>query len=243
MEEVKKPEKDEPPAQSQLNDRTGIEKALSDDEDMALSQMLDDFEQSQVSLGEPKPKIPKIDHQPQARPNRLALNLNRFAFVPQKRPNKENSIPIAKGSNSDENSESSSKAPENTQALDKSVRNRIMCTPSDDESSQMEPPKQPPKLPFRLNLFRKPIVSSQQSQVQQQHQENVVLATKDESMPDNDSAYDTMLSSGTPSGTLSNTFGSAAKTAKTPAIFPPSVSTQNNSEDGEDFSYLENFEF
>lgn len=237
---MKKPEKDEPPAQSQLNDRTEIEKALSDDEDMALSQMLDDFEQSQVSLGEPKPKIPKINHQPQARPNRLALNLSRFAFVPPKRPNKENSIPIAKESNSDE---SSSKAPENIQALNKSVRNRIMCTPSDDESSQMEPPKQPPKLPFRLNLFRKPIVSSQQSQVQQQHQENAVLATKDESMPDNDSAYDTMLSSGTPSGTLSNTFGSAAKTAKTPAIFPPSVSTQNNLEDGEDFSYLDDFEF
>lgn len=235
---MKKQEKNEPPAQSQVNNRSEIEKAMSDDEDMALSQMLDDFEQSQVSLGEPEPKIPRNDRQPQMRPNRLALNLSRFAFVPQKRQNKENSIPIASGSSSDE---SRSKAPENTQAPNKSVRNRIMCTPSDDETSQIEPPKPPPKLPFRLNLFRKPMISSQR-EVEQQHQENAAQALKDESLPDNDSAYDTMLSSGTSSDILSNTFGSAAKTAKTPAIFPPSASTENNLEE-EDLNYLDSFKF
>lgn len=214
------------------------ENALSDGEDSALSQMLDQFEQSQTSIIEPPPKVPKINKQ-QNPCNRMALNLSRFPFVSLKRPSKENSVPAP---NQTTANDSKPEVEKTVQELIKSVRNRFLCTPSDDETSQ---PDRSNILPVKktLSFFRKPTLVSQKSTLQQQ---NAIPAAKsNDSQPENDSAYDTMCLSSEPHLTTPpSILGSAAKTAKTPSIFPASEqSHKKEQEDEHDLSYLDTLEF
>lgn len=208
---------------------------MSDDGDLACSQALDSIEEILSSTGEPQPKIPKIDAppiKPAIKPplNRLALNLKRFAFVaPKKTPNVPPPPASPSNSNNEKPIETSST---NIQTVDK-PRNRIFCTPSDEESSQNSQSQEKPmkKLPFKLNskfTVQRPIL-------QQQNHE-----PKDsDKRAENDSAYDSMVLS---SSSSCHTFGSAAKTGKTPPIFPPSRGTPRNISD-QDLSCLDDLEF
>lgn len=229
------------------NENEGKEDVMSDDGDLACSQALDDIELSQLltveSTVEPEPKIPKIDAQPFKRPqNRLTLNpiklkLNKFSFVPStKRSVVINSVPSTSTANANENKPIESNS--TNQPVDKPImkKNPIFCTPSDDESSQEAAAQNEPakKLSFKLKLNPSKIFS-QRPILQQQN----VNDSKDSEKSENDSAYDSMQSS---SGSLCGSFGSAAKTGKTPAIFTPGgVTFCDNSE--LDLSCLDTLEF
>lgn len=208
---------------------------MSDDEDMALSQALDEIER-----GEPEPKIPKLAFKKPLL-NRLSLNLDRFKLTKQKPVvNNENTDLACKASTS---VASEPAAQPESQALNQSVKNRMLCTPSDDENSQNEQIK--PKMSAQkfnlLNKFKFKANSAKNQLLQNQNiqQKNVEVAKKsDGSNSQNDSAYDTM----TFDASLPSTDSASCKiTAKTPAIFTPSVETQNKMDD-EDLSYLDTFE-
>lgn len=194
---------------------------------MVCSQALDSIEEILSLTEEPAPKIPKIDHEPLKRPTNR-LNLNRFTFVaPKKQPNMINSIPSTSTKNSNENK------PIQSSNVDKPMKNRIFCTPSDDESSGNDGSQQRKSvdnLPF-LNLTK---FSGQRSVL---HQQNVIESKKADKS-ENDSAYDSMQSN--LSASMVNTFGSAAKTGKTPPIYPTS---SWNTTDDDDLSYLDTLDF
>lgn len=221
---------DRPVPPTSSGEKTTDENAMSDGEDLALSQMLDHFEQSQTSIIEPPSKVSKIDKQ-QNPSNRLALNLSRFAFVSLKRPNKENSFPANSNPNQTVADDRQPDVNETGQEVNKPVRNRFLCTPSDDETSQSN--KSTVKKSFSLNFFRKPLLTCQKS------------TPSNDSQPENDSAYDTMsLSSGSRLSTSSDILGSAAKTGKTPSIFPATGHSQKKEHREEhDLSYLDTLEF
>lgn len=240
---VKSQEKEQTVKQISTKENSVTGNAMSDDEDSALSQILEDFEQSQALIREPPPKMPKIDNNQENRSNRFALKLSRFAFVPLKRPNKENSIPTT---NITKMNEKQPEIREPTQASNESVRNRILCTPSDDESTQPDSSnKLSAKRSLQLSFFRKPGLVGQRSTLQSQNVVNipVVNAKCGNSQSENDSAYDTMHFSVKSSvATPSNVLGSAAKTGKTPPIYPTSES-QNVKDDEQDLSYLDTLDF
>lgn len=195
------------------------EDVMSDDGDLACSQALENLEELLTSQSEQK--IPKVDVQPLKRPqNRLTLNLNRFSFIAPKKPPAvdSSSAPSTSTLNSNENRPTE---PNNTdQAAVKPKRNRILCTPSDDESSQNDGTQEEPakKLPFKSNLFS---LKSDHRLILQQQNANEIPKNS-ENAPENDSAYDTMELSSTPSFMQ---LGSAAKTGITPPIFGPSSGT------------------
>lgn len=210
---------------------------MSDDGDLACSQALDNIEEILSLSGEPEPKIPKIDPPPLKQPlNRLTLNplrLNRFAFVPSKKPpNVINPPPSTSTSNSNETEPA--KTSNDIQFVEQPKKNRIFCTPSDEESSQNSETQEKlvRKLPFKLKLTSSKFIS-QRPILQQQN----VNTSKDSDKSENDSAYDSMQLS----GSSINAFGSAAKTGKTPPIFPSSGGTHNIS--GQDLSCLDSVEF
>lgn len=229
-----------PPPTLQQIDEANKEDTLSDDGDLACSQALDCFEEISSSTVEPQAKIPKIDAQPPTNPlikplqNRLTLNLKRFAFAPPKKPDLPPSTSIS--NSNEEKPVEPNNAP---QTVDKPSRNRIFCTPSDEESSQKSQTQEKPvkKYPFKLNLKpTKPL--SPRPVLQQQN----VNEPKGDDKSEHDSAYDSMVCSSSSLSASCNTFGSAAKTGKTPAIFPPSNGTSRNISD-QDLSFLDNFEF
>lgn len=216
-----------------------LSQIMDANEDESLSQALEELERSQISTGEPEPKVPRLEFK---RPKKLlTLNLSRFKSAPPKPVSKENNVPTLSGI------ASTSVANEpvvevESQAMNKSVKNRMLCTPSDDESSQSGQPKR--RLPTKtLNLlnrfkFRENANKSQPLQQQNTHQQNIVAAGKsDASQPEQDSAYDTMIDSSLPSTGPP----SCKRTGKTPALFPPSGETQNKI-DEDDLSYLDTFE-
>lgn len=214
---------------------------MSDDGDLACSQALDSIEESLSLTGKPELEIPKIVAQPLKRPlNRLTLNplkLKRFSFVPPKKPTAEDPLPSTSTSNSNETEPI--EPSNNVQIADKPKRNRIFCTPNDEESSQdsgtLE--KSVKKFPFKLNLVSSKFkLNSSPRPILQQQNENT--SKKDSDEPENDSAYDTMEFS----GCSSNIFGSAAKTGKTPPIFPSSAGTPQNTT-MPDLSCLDTVEF
>lgn len=221
----------------QKTDSNEMDDAMSDDGDLACSQALDNIEESQLLSGEPELKIPKIDvHSFQRPANRLTLNLNRFAFTaPIKPPTAINpSIPSTSTSNPNEN--------EPIEPIDpiKPKRNRIFCTPSDDENSQNDGAQEQPakKLPFQLNFIPSKL-SGQRPLVQQQQNVN---ETKDSESSENDSAYDSMQLSSKSSTPSFITFGSAAKTGKTPPIYGPCSGATGNLAD-QDLSVLDSLDF
>lgn len=236
----KDPVNSQPSLSLQKSDEDEKDDAMSDDGDLACSQALDNIEDYLSLTGQPEPKIPKIDTQPLKRPvhrltlNPLKLKLNRFSFVASKKPpNVENPAPSTSTLNS--NGSEPAGPSKNIQIADKPKKNRIFCTPSDEESSQNNGTQQ--KLvknlpPFKLNLLSSKI-SNQRPILQQQN----VNTSKDSDKSENDSAYDSMLSSGS-----SNTFGSAAKTGKTPPIFPSSAGTPRNISEP-DLSFLDTLDF
>lgn len=205
---------------------------MSDDEDMVLSQALDEIER-----GEPEPKIPKLAFKKPL--NRLSLNLDRFKKK-NKKPvmTKENTAFTCKPSTS---VASESAVQPESQALNQSVKNRILCTPSDDENSQNEQIKRKVNTNTMklLNKFKFKGNSAKNLPLQNIQQQNVEIAKKsDGSNSQNDSAYDTM----TFDASLPSTDSVSCKiTAKTPALFPPSDETQNKI-DEDDLSYLDTFE-
>lgn len=218
------PEKSQATTSTQKKDNT--KHAMSDDEDMALSQLMDDIETSI-----PAPKMPRIELK---RPNRLSLNLRFKPPIPQ---SKENKSSPCKASTSDA---SASPAQSQSQALKESTKNRMLCTPSDDEISQNEPKRRLPTQTLNfLNKFKYKGNLSKDQPLQQKnvHKENVA-SKSEESQPENDSAYDTMLSN---LSFPSTNPPSCRKTGKTPPIFGPSGATQNQMDD-DDLSFLDTFE-
>lgn len=204
-----------------------------------------DMNESNSSIDAPAPKIQKTANN-QADRSPVKFGLNRFAFVAPKNPNKENSVPTPIQSNQKESDASAAGSSENTQPLNQSVRNRIFCTPSDDENSQSQPSnrKRLNLAPIRLDLFK----STQRSGTTQTppHQRAIVAAGKsNESNTENDSAYDTMSFSSNKmlTGTAPSVpVGLGAQTGKTPALFPPSGPTQNPN-DLDDLSFLDHIDF
>lgn len=206
---------------------------MSDDEDLVLSQALDNLERSQMSTGEPEPKMPKLDFK---RPKLLTLNLSRFKSIASKTLCKENSGPSSETSTSVANEPPVSNK---SQTINQSIRNRMLCTPSDDESSQNEPSKRKisTKTLNLLNKFKfKENPNKNQPLQQQNAQQQYVGATEksDGSQPENDSAYDTMTFHSSLPSTASP---SCKKTRKT-----PSSSETENKVTEEDFSYLDTLE-
>lgn len=287
------------PAQSTKN-QSQNENAFSDDEDLILSQALDDIERSQASntkpaekeakveskptnglflklgsfkftntltksrvnqeqqattskkansdtqpendsafesmsvddsiVDEPPPKAPKID---QNRPNRLQLKfgLDRFAF---KKPNKENSVPQ---SDQNKNDKVELDNTEHIKSAKHPVKNKILCTPSDDESSQIESNRKlPNKSPFQLNSSKFSQCSSKSQTLPRQN--TVVITSAKPNSSENDSAYDSISSSSSISSLARPV--SSTQTGKTPAMFPPSGPTP---EKNDDMSYLDSLEF
>lgn len=222
-----RPEKTQPTTSTQKEDNT--KHAMSDDEDMALSQLMDDIE---TSIPEPAPKMPRIELK---RTNRLSLNLRFKAPISQRKENK-NTSPC-------EASTSGAKAvpvQNQSQALKESTKNRLLCTPSDDEVSQNESSRRLStqtlkfinKFKFKGNLTKNP--SLQQQNIQQE----IVASKSDGSQPENDSAYDTMSSD---LSLPSTNPPSCRKTGQTPAIFGPSGATPSQVDD-DDLSFLDTFE-
>lgn len=205
------------------------------EDDSALDTLSFDENEFPLSVGEPAPKIQKID---QNRTNRLQLKLGPFAFVAPKKPNKENSMPACK-SNQDTSDKNKPSNSEKVQPVHRPVKNRIMCTPSDDENSQTEPSanRKPPNRPqIQLNWFKNSQYSQQSNKSQALQQQDVVAATKiDESKSENDRM------SFSSNKSLSNS-ALHEKTGKTPALFPPSGPIQNPNND-EDLSFLDTLEF
>lgn len=205
---------------------------MSDDEDLVLSQVLDDVERSQIC--EPAPKIPKLDFK---RPNRMSLNLSLLKSL--KNSNKENTLSSSTTATTSSAHDMPMQNEVNT--LNRSVRNRIFCTPSDDESSQNNIAsnlKLSAKTMNLLNSFKFKETIDENPQIQQ---ENIAAATKDgiDSQFENDSAYDTMLINSSLSSTNP---ASCRKTGKTPPLFPPSSSTQTKT-DEDNLSFLDTLEF
>lgn len=209
---------------------------MSDDEDLVLSQALDDLERSQMSMCEPKPKMPKIDlKQP-------LLKFSRFAFSAPKNRSKENAVPLPSSSNpstsaANESSNDSSKQNKILTVI-QPIRNGIFCTPSDDEHSQNETFKR--KLSVKtLNILHTFEANQNSNKDEVLQQQNITLAAKSgESHSENDSAYDTMIFDPSFPSTATSCF----KTGKTPALFPPSGDTQNKI-DADDLSFLDTLEF
>lgn len=172
-------------------------------------------------VDEPPPKAQKID---QNRPNRLRLKfgLDQFAF---KKPNKENSVPP---SNQNKNDKVGLDNTEHIQPAKAPAKNKIMCTPSDDESSQIESNRKlPNKSPFQLNSLKLP------------RQNTVAVTSAKPNSSENDSAYDSLSFSSSISSLARPV--SSTQTGKTPAMFLPSGPTQNKIDD--DMSYLNSLEF
>lgn len=147
-----------------------------------------------------------------------------------KQLSKENSVPAPNQTTANDSQPDVEKT---VHESNESVRNRFLCTPSDDEASQ------PDKLAVKKvpNFFRKPILPSQKSTFQP-------AAKLNDSQPKNDSAYDTMNFSSEPHLTPPpSIFGSAAKTAKTPSIFPATEQSQKCEQEEHDLSYLDTLEF
>lgn len=151
--------------------------------------------------------------------------VNRLTLRPLKRKqptfvapvNPKNTMNLPQSTSStDSNKENAVEPSNNIQTVDKSKRNRIFFTPSDEESSQNSPTQGKPtkKLPFKLNLGTLK-TNSQRSTSQQQANET---------------------------NHLTNTFGSAAKTGCTPVLFPSSGRTPQNLAD-QDLSCLDDLEF
>lgn len=207
-----------------------------DDDDMILSQALDDLERSQVPL--PEPKMPKLA---QKLPKRPLIKLGRFAFTAPKNQSKENVVQLPPPSNSStiiskgtvDESLNQNKVPNVSQP----VRNRIFCTPSDDENSQNEASR--PKLSAKtLNILNSFKANKTLKTDEVLQQPNVTEAKKpDESHSQNDSAYETMAID----ASLPSTAASCIKTGKTPALFPSSGQTENEVDD--DLSFLDTLEF
>lgn len=216
-------EKDQVNAKATLLNENELEDVMSDDGDLACSQALDNIEESQLLVEEPTLTIPKIDAQLFKRPgnlltlNPIKLKLNNFSYVAStKQSTVINPVPSASTSNSNENKPIEAKNSNQTAGKPIIKRNRIFCTPSDDESSQedgSQKKKPAKKLSFSLNLNPSKILS-QRPVLQQQNAND----SKDSDKSENDSAYDSMRSS---SGSSHSGFGSAAKTGKTPPIFAP----------------------
>lgn len=284
-----------------VENQKSVQNAFSDDEDLVLSQALDEIERSQVEVAEPEPKRPKIDvnkttrfrlnlfkpqksitierreHENQlgvrasndntsetmsidanesgastARPEQksnpnlkerppVKFGLSRFAFVPWKNPNKENCLqPPSQGNAANAEKSGPSTSTQQSQLVSNPVKNRIFCTPSDDEISQASSSSNRlplSKRPIKLNLFNRSLLSKV-SQVSEQ--QNVVVTSKsNESKSENDSAYDTMSFSW--SSSVSGRV-SVAKTGRTPALFPPS-DTINQNDNDDDLAILETVDF
>lgn len=181
-------------------------------------------------VDEPPPKAQKID---QNRPNRLQLKfgLDRFAF---KKPNKENAVPQA---DQNKNNKVELDNTEHIKSAKPPVKNRILCTPSDDESSQIESNRKlPNKSPFQLNSSKFSQCSSKSQTLPRQN--TVVITSAKLNSSENDSAYDSISSSSSISSLARPV--SSTQTGKTPAMFPPSGPTP---EKNDDMSYLDSLEF
>lgn len=225
----------------QRNNETNQGNAIDDDDvcvfqrcTQALQSGGDDVETENITLsaGEPQSKIPKIDAQPPLdRPkkpllmSRLALkplNQRRFTFVtPKTSTTNVTNLPQSSHT-TNSNKENAVVEPSNTlPTVDKSKRNRIFFTPSDEESSQNSQQqaqvqqKAVKKFPFKLNLGT--FKTSSQRSISQQQQVNEM-------------------------NTSSNPLGSAAETGKIPPIWPPSTGTQQSIAD-QDLSCLDSLEF
>ncbi|XP_031621313.1 DNA helicase MCM9-like [Contarinia nasturtii] len=201
---------------------------LSDDEDLVLSQALDDIERSQI--GEPMPKMKKFNFKP---PNRLSLNLSRC-----KDSSKENMNHSADASTSTANQ---SAEPKEVGTVNRPVvKPRILCTPNDDENSQNESQKRKISTQTlnKLHSFK----FKEKAVDESIRQQNVdAVAKGDVSQPENDSAYDTMPLT---SSTLPSTDPvSCRKTGKTPPLFPSPSGATPNDIDNEDLSFLDNIFF
>lgn len=164
---------DESPTQTPME-------VCNDDEDIVLSQALDSVEQSQRS---PLLKIRKITEKP---PNRLHIGSRNCGFQQSKM--------------SDENTSAIEKS---TEALEKSVRNRLFCTPSDDESTQS---------PATSTQINQPEIPKSPAK-------------------EDDSAYDSMASSLQSFSSMIVEMKPDAKTGKTPPIFSGDTSEPQDDED------------
>lgn len=197
-----------------------------------MSQALDEIER-----GEPEPKIPKLTFKKPL--NRLSLNLDRFKKNNQKPVMTKENTPLSCKPSTSVASEST--VQHESQALNESVKNRILCTPSDDENSQNEQVKRKMSTNTMklLNKFKFKGNPAKNLPLQNIPQQNAEVAKKsDASNSQNDSAYDTM----TFDASLPITDSASCKiTAKTPALFPPSDETKNKM-DEDDYSYLDTFE-
>lgn len=145
----------------------------ANDEDILLSQALERAEQSQRS---PLPKIRKI----------IAKPPNRFHIGSLKKAN-ENTTAIEQSTN----------------AFNKSVRNRLFCTPSDDESTQL------PATSTQINQPEMPKSPAKED----------------------DSAYDSMAFSSQSLSNANIEKNPDAKTPKTPPIFSPDTGEAHDEED------------
>lgn len=185
-------------------------------------------------VDKPPPKVQKLD---QNRPNRLQLKfgLDRFAF---KKPNKENSNPSSNQNKNDKvELDNTDSVTEHIQPAKPPTKNRIMCTPSDDESSQMESNRKlPNKSPFQLNSIKFSQCSSKSQTLPRQN--TVAITSAKPNSSENDSAYDSLSSSSSISSLARPV--SSTQTGKTPAMFPPSGPTQNKVDD---MSFLDSLEF
>lgn len=164
---------DESPTQTPME-------VCNDDEDIVLLQALDNVEQSQRA---PLLKIRKITEKP---PNRLYIGSRECGFQ-QSKMSDENTSPIEKS----------------TKALKKCVRNRLFCTPSEDESTQP---------PATLTQINEPEIPKSPAK-------------------EDDSAYDTMASSLQSFSSMIFEMKPDAKTGKTPPIFSGDTSEPQDDED------------
>lgn len=198
-----------------------------DDEDIVLSQALDDIERSQAI--KPQSKMLKLDFK---RHSGLTLNMSRF-----KNPSKENTVPSAKASTSSVNEVS---VQEEIETISRPIENQILCTISDDEIFQKRTKNA--KLSTKtLNILNSFEIKENIRKNQFPQQQNVeAVAKSDDAQTDNDSAYDTMLSTNLSSA--SSNPASCKITGKTPALFAISNGTQNKI-DEDDLSYLDTLEF
>lgn len=192
--------------------------AMSDEEDLVLSQALDELERSQTT--EPMPKKRKFEFKPL---NRLSLNTNRC-----KNSMKENVV------QSVNTSTSSIQQPSPVPTTNGHNKPRILCTPNSDiENSQNESQKR--------KTFDKTL-NTQESNAPIQQQNVVAIPKSDGTQPENDSAYDTMSNS-----YLSSTADPSPlcrKTGKTPLLFPsPSGAPPRQNNDDDDLSFLETLDF
>lgn len=179
----------------------------NDEEDAILSQALDGIEQIPDS---PPMKIRKVEVR---KPNRLRLAFKKFQLKQNTQPKQCETLP--------ENRD----LPGPSSMINKTVKNRIFCTPNDSESSLI--------CSNRVSLDKTAESNTQLPLLSMKIDE----AVKPTSPDTEDSAYDTMMLSSNSS--LASGF-LAKKTQTKPPLFPPSAGEPMVEQD---LSFLDTLEF